>query len=40
METLLNAPAKNTLLTHDSLLAEKDVDNGDILLPGVVEVLP
>ena len=29
-----------TFLTHDSLLAEKDVDNGDILLPGVVEVLP
>ena len=35
-ETMLYAPPKKTLLTHDSLLAEKDVDNGDILLPGIV----
>ena len=38
METMLYAPPKNTFLTHDRLLAEKDVDNGDILLPGVVEL--
>ena len=24
--------------THDSFLAEKDVDNSNVLLPGVVEV--
>ena len=29
-----------TFLTHDSFLAKKDVNNSDILLPGVVEVLP
>ena len=40
METMLYAPPKKTLLTHDSLLAEKDVNNSDILLPGIVEVLP
>ena len=37
---MLYAPHKNTFLTHDSLLAEKDVNNSDILLPGIVEVLP
>ena len=29
-----------TFLTNDSFLAEKDVNNSDILLPGIVEVLP
>ena len=29
-----------TFLTHDSFLAKKDVNNSDILLPGIVEVLP
>ena len=28
-----------TFLTHDSFLAKKDVNNSDILLPGVVDVL-
>ena len=26
-------------LTHDSFLAEKDVDNSNVLLPGVVKFL-
>ena len=30
---------EKTFLTHDSLLAKKDVNNSDILLPGIVEVL-
>ena len=38
-ETMLYVPPKNTFLTYDSLLAEKDVNNSDILLPGIVEVL-
>ena len=27
------------LPTHDSLFAKEDIDNSDVLLPGVVEVL-
>ena len=39
METMLYAPPKKTLLTHDSLLAEKDVDHSNVLFPRVVLVV-
>ena len=40
VEVRFCAADNETFHTHDSFLAKKDVDNSDILLPGVVEVLP
>ena len=30
---------ENMFLTHNGFLAEKDVDNSKVLLPGIVEVV-